>query len=202
MHEYSDDPLQYILFDESSTSGMVWSYVYLNWVYAATSGQTNLRISFFTCADFRCTSHWPTNATMWYQNRPYSTWNHLKARRISSHFQPMAKIILQNFISMLFDSAALQLIRFMSIVKVKITLTDGHSSTKMDGHFINKNDGLRKIIISVHFCYSDECCLSTCPQTRSLQSVFPPKIQFLHDITGNLIYLKAIFSSGLIGCVL
>ena len=56
--------------------------------------------------------------------------------------------------------------------------------------FFNKNDGLWKIIISVHFCYSDECCLSTCPQTRSLQSAFPPKIQFLHDITGKLIYSK------------
>ena len=38
-HEYSDDPLQYILFDESVSSGVVWSDA-----YAATSGQTNIEI--------------------------------------------------------------------------------------------------------------------------------------------------------------
>ena len=39
LHEYSDDPLQYILFDESVSSGVVWRDA-----YAATSGQTNLEI--------------------------------------------------------------------------------------------------------------------------------------------------------------
>ena len=38
-HEYSYDPLQYILFDESVSSGVVWRDA-----YAATSGQTNLEI--------------------------------------------------------------------------------------------------------------------------------------------------------------
>ena len=39
-HEYSDDPLQYILFDESVSSGVVWRDA-----YAATSGHTNIEIA-------------------------------------------------------------------------------------------------------------------------------------------------------------
>ena len=92
-HEYSDDPLQYILFDESVSSGVVWIDA-----YAATSGQTNLEIV----------------------EVKNSIWNPLKAHRILSPYQQTAKIIMRNFISTPFDSAARQPIPFMFIVKVKI----------------------------------------------------------------------------------